>query len=92
MSHSSINDLVHDYADAVACRDGDRWAATWDADGVWDLGGGFEIKGRDAIYDLWKTAMGGFESVVQTVLNGSFEITSGSTTALPGLASLMRSE
>ena len=74
MSHHSIADLVHDYADAVVCRDGDRWAATWDAHGVWDLGGGIEIKGRDEIYNLWKTAMGSFESVIQTVLNGSFEI------------------
>jgi hypothetical protein len=74
MSRTSITDLIHDYADAVVCRDGERWAATWDADGVWDLGGGFEVKGRDAIYDLWQGAMGGFEKVIQTVLNGRFEI------------------
>ena len=74
MSNISIDDIVHDYADAVVCRDGARWAATWDADGVWDLGGGFQISGRDAIYDLWKKAMGGFETVIQTVLNGRYEI------------------
>ena len=74
MSNHSINDIVHEYADAVVCRDGERWAATWDADAVWDLGGGFQVSGRDAIYDLWKKAMGGFETVVQTVLNGRYEI------------------
>lgn len=74
MSHATIADLVHDYADAVVCRDGDRWAATWDTDGVWDLGGGFEVAGREKIYELWKTAMGGFEKVIQTVLNGTCEL------------------
>jgi len=73
MPHASIADLVHDYADAVVCRDGDRWAATWDTDGVWDLGG-FEVAGRDKIFELWKGAMGGFEKVVQTVLNGTCEL------------------
>jgi hypothetical protein len=74
MSQTSISNLIHDYADAVVCRDGERWAATWDTDGVWDLGGGFEVKGREAIYDLWKGAMGGFEKVIQTVLNGHVDI------------------
>jgi hypothetical protein len=74
MSQLSISDLIHDYADAVVCRDGDRWAATWDADGVWDLGAGNEVVGRDAIYDLWKAAMGSFQSVIQTVLNGRYEV------------------
>ena len=72
--HHSIADLVHDYADAVVCRDGDRWAATWDDDCVWDLGGGHEVVGRAAVYDLWKGAMGSFQTVIQTVLNGSYEI------------------
>jgi hypothetical protein len=74
MSNNSITDIIHDYADAVVCRDGERWGATWDEDGVWDLGGGFQISGRAAICDLWKTAMGGFETVIQTVLNGSYAI------------------
>lgn len=74
MSQNSIADLVHDYADAVVCRDGERWAATWDTEAVWDLGGGAEIKGRDAVYELWKTAMGSFQNVVQTVLNGSHDL------------------
>ena len=81
MSHSSIPDLIHDYADAVVCRDGERWSATWDEDGVWELGGGHEITGRAAIYDLWKNAMGSFQSVIQTVLNGRHEIDEASGTA-----------
>jgi len=74
MSQLAISNLVHDYADAVVCRNGERWAATWDEAGVWDLGGGFEVEGRDAIYDLWKGAMGGFEMVIQTVLNGRADL------------------
>ena len=74
MGHASIDDLLHDYADAVVCRDGERWAANWDEDGVWELAAGTEIKGRSAIYDLWKSAMGSFEHVVQTVLNRTYQL------------------
>lgn len=74
MSQTAIADLIHEYADAVVCRDGDRWAATWDAEAVWDLGGGFQVAGRDKIFELWKNAMGGFENVIQTVLNGRHEL------------------
>jgi len=74
MPQDVIADLVHRYADAVVCRDGERWAATWDTEGVWDLGGGYQVAGREKILELWNGAMGGFESVIQTVLNGSYEI------------------
>ena len=74
MSRSEIADLVHNYADAVVCRDGERWASTWDVEGVWDLGGGMEIKGRDTLLEVWTNAMGTFQHVVQTVLNGSVEL------------------
>ena len=81
MSHATLPDLIHDYADAVVCRDGARWAATWDAEGVWELGPGAEVKGRDAILDLWTNAMGGFQHVIQTVLNGRFDIDEAAGTA-----------
>jgi hypothetical protein len=56
MSRTSITELGHDYDDAVVCRNGVRRAATLDKDGVWDLGGGFEVKGRDVISHLWLLA------------------------------------
>ena len=84
--HHSIADLVHDYADAVVCRDGDRWAATWDDDCVWDLGGGHEVVGRAAVYDLSTGAMGSFQTVIQTVLNGSYEIDGAAECVLNHLA------
>ena len=74
--HASISDLIHDYADAVVCRDGERFAATWDLEGVWVLGPGAEVEGRDAILDLWKGAMSTLTHVTQTVMNGRFDIDS----------------
>jgi len=74
MSRSAIEDLVHLYADAVVHRDGDQWSATWDADGVWKLGQDRRAEGRKAIYELWNTAIDGFNAVVQNVLNGTVEL------------------
>jgi len=74
MSHNAIQNLVHLYADAVVHRDAQQWEATWARDARWTLTKDFEVAGRDAIVALWSRAMGGFEAVVQNVLNGSAEL------------------
>ena len=81
MPHATLPDLIHDYADAVVCRDGERWAATWDVEGIWELGPGAEVKGRDAILELWTGAMGTLQHVIQTVLNGRYDIDEAAGTA-----------
>jgi ketosteroid isomerase-like protein len=62
--------LTNAYADAVIDRDAEAWSACWTDDGVWDLGGGRAIEGRDAIVGLWKGAMSAFATVIQTVHTG----------------------
>jgi hypothetical protein len=74
MSRDAVTDLVHSYADAVVHRNGDQWAATWARDARWVLTMNRDITGREAILALWHRAMGGFEAVVQNVLNGTAAI------------------
>lgn len=79
MSRDPIAELVHLYADAVVHKNPDQWSATWAADAVWELGKGRRVEGRDAILELWTNAMGGFKAVVQTVLNGTYELNDDGT-------------
>lgn len=65
-----IERLMNRYADAVVHRNGVQWASCWADDAVWDLGGGREVEGKEAIVKLWYAAMGGMSAVVQTVHNG----------------------
>ena len=74
MTRDPIAELVHLYADAVVHHNGEQWGATWAPDAVWELGKGRRVEGRDAILELWHNAMGGFNAVVQTVLNGTYEL------------------
>ncbi|MFT5531000.1 MAG: hypothetical protein ACI91O_001016 [Candidatus Poriferisodalaceae bacterium] len=74
MSRDAIEDLVHRYADAVVHRDGVQWESTWAPDAVWELGQDRRMEGREAIVEFWHTAMGGFDAVIQTVLNGTAEL------------------
>ncbi len=80
MARDPIADLVHRYADAVVRYDGEQWGATWAPDACWDLGQGRRMDGREAIVAFWHKAMGGFEAVIQTVLNGTYELDADSGT------------
>lgn len=70
----AIRTLVHQSSDAVCRRDAGDWGATWAAAGVWDIGNG-PVAGREAVTAAWVEAMNGFDSVVQTVLNGTATLT-----------------
>lgn len=61
----AIRRLLYAYADGVLERDADAWAATWADDATWVLGPGREVTGREAIVELWVSAMGRYASVVQ---------------------------
>lgn len=79
MTRHPIEDLVHRYSDAVVRRDRGTWASTWDTEATWDLGGGRAGVGRDAIVEMWSGAMARYAAVVQTVLNGTFEVDASGT-------------
>lgn len=69
-----IRNLVASYADAVCRRDQNDWSATWAEDGLWQLPGAPETKGRDNIVQLWLGAMAGFPFVAQLIQNGTVEV------------------
>lgn len=70
----AIRDLVYRYADAVCRRDQDAWSATWTQDGIWQLPSAPRMEGRDAIVDLWASAMAGLPFVAQTPHYGVLDI------------------
>ncbi len=74
MSTDPIAHLLHTYADAVCRRDPDQWIGTWDENAVWELGKGRQVEGREAILNLWNTAMDGFCAVVQNVVNSTCDL------------------
>ena len=59
----ALQQLMARYVDAVNRRDGEAWARTWAEDGVWRLMG-MEVKGREAILELWQQLVAGFEFAV----------------------------
>jgi uncharacterized protein (TIGR02246 family) len=70
VSRDQIAELVHEYSDAVIHRDEARWASCWTEDATWTLPRGRHVEGRDAIVELWRTAMAAYASVVQFVHDG----------------------
>ena len=74
MSRDSIEALVHRYSDAVVHSNHAQWSDTWAPDAVRDLGKGRRVEGREAINEAWTAAMGRFDAVVQTVLNGDVDL------------------
>ena len=69
----AIRDLVARYADAVARRDAEAWAATWAEDGEWHIFGQ-PTRGRDAVVALWKTLMGTLPFVLQVPSSGIIRV------------------
>ncbi len=56
----ALRELMSRYVDAVQRRDVEAWAATWDANGSWNLVG-TEVSGKTAVVALWQQMMAGFE-------------------------------
>ena len=66
--------LIDRYCLGVIHRDAEVWGSTWTDDATWFLGPGREVQGKEAIVQLWTTAMGAFNRVIQTPLHCSFDI------------------
>lgn len=66
--------LIDRYCRGVIERDAEVWGSTWTEDATWFLGPDREVHGRDAIVNLWTTAMGAFNRVIQSPLHSTFDI------------------
>ncbi len=69
----AIRHLIAAYADAVNRKDEKLWASTWSKTGAWTLPG-TAVEGREAVVELWRGAMGGFDHALQVVYQGTIEI------------------
>ena len=70
----AIRRLLHAYGDAVLARDADAWGELWTEDGVWELGPGRVIEGREAIVEHWRTSIANYRHVVQLYLSSTATI------------------
>ena len=59
----AIRELIESYNAAVIENDAEARGANWSKDGLWNLGEGQEIVGREAILRHWKDAMEVFSFV-----------------------------
>ena len=75
----AIRNLVASYADAVNRRDAVLWASTWAEEATWELMGN-EIKGKQAVFEMWENAMNGFEFVAQLIYQGTLQVQGSSAT------------
>ncbi len=75
----ALRNLMATYVDAVNRSDADAWAATWAADGEWNLLGN-PVHGRDNIVGLWLQMMGSFEFAIMMPSSAKFEVNGDTAT------------
>lgn len=71
---SQLRGLSLAYADAVRAVDADAWAATWSPEGRWILGPGRDVRGVEALVEMWSTSIAKYTRVVQLYLSSTFDI------------------
>ena len=69
----AIRELHETYGDGVVRFDKDTWASVWADDADWDFMG-MELKGRDAIVEVWLGAMANFDAVSFQCVPASIEV------------------
>lgn len=69
----AIRELHEIYGDGVVRFDKDTWGSVWAEDADWDFMG-MELKGREAIVEMWLGAMSNFEAVSFQCVPASIEI------------------
>lgn len=72
--------LSLEYADAVRARDAERWSRTWTEDSRWVLDGGRDVVGREAIVEMWSTAIAKYQVVIQMYQACAFDIVGDTAT------------
>mgnify|MGYP003323474663 FL=1 len=73
-----IKDLLHLYSDAVCRQDADQWTETWSESGIWDLGHGDPVSGKETLRSFWVNSMSRFEKVIHTYSNSISEVNESS--------------
>ncbi len=71
---AALTALSLEYADAVRAQDGARWAATWADECRWVLDSERSVDGREAVLEMWSTAIAKYANVVQLYLSCVFDI------------------
>jgi len=68
-----IRELHETYGDGVVRFDKDTWGSVWAKDADWDFMG-MELKGREAIVEMWLAAMSNFDAVSFQCVPASIEV------------------
>lgn len=69
----AIRELHETYGDGVVRFDAETWGSVWADDADWDFMG-MELKGREAIVELWLGAMSNFDAVSFQCVPASIEV------------------
>lgn len=69
----AIRELHETYGDGVVRFDKETWGSVWAEDADWDFMG-MELKGREAIVEVWLSAMANFDAVSFQCVPASIEV------------------
>ena len=76
----AIRELHETYGDGVVRFDKETWGSVWAEDADWDFMG-MELKGRDAIVEVWLGAMSNFDAVSFQCVPASIEVDGDTATS-----------
>ncbi|MEP3422681.1 MAG: nuclear transport factor 2 family protein [Erythrobacter sp.] len=76
----AIRELHEVYGDGVVRFDAETWGSVWADDADWDFLG-MQLKGREAIVEVWLGAMSNFEAVSFQCVPASIEVDGNTATS-----------
>lgn len=76
----AIRELHEVYGDGVVRFDAETWGSVWADDADWDFMG-MELKGRDAIVEVWLGAMANFDAVSFQCVPAAIEVDGDTATS-----------
>ncbi len=76
----AIRELHEVYGDGVVRFDAETWGSVWADDADWDFMG-MQLKGREAIVEVWLGAMANFDAVSFSCVPAAIEVTGNTATS-----------
>lgn len=76
----AIRELHEVYGDGVVRFDAETWGSVWADDADWDFMG-MQLKGREAIVEVWLGAMANFDAVSFSCVPAAIEVTGDTATS-----------